>query len=856
MGRRPNSHRQPTNLASPHRDQAVSKADGQGGVQRKPTRSDDAPAASLSAASNFYPVLAVCGLLLLAVGLVFGQTIRHEFVNYDDDDYVYNNPQVSRGLGAEGICWAFTHSHNDNWHPLTWISLMLDCQLYGLNAGGYHLTNVLLHAATTVLLFLVLRAMTGRFWPSAVVAALFAVHPLHVESVAWVTERKDVLSGLFFVLTLGAYVGYVRHRFSWLRYLAVMVFLALGLMAKPMLVTLPFVLLLLDYWPLDRMALVPGERAPVLQGRRSGRFSLLARLVLEKVPLLALVVVSCAVTIWAQRQALGSAEYFPWSWRIGNALISYVAYLGQFFYPAGLAVLYLRVGLELPLWKVFGALLVLLGITGAVLLGRRRCPYLLMGWLWYLGTLVPVIGLVQVGSQTMADRYTYLTQIGLYIALAWGVADVCRSWAYRHWLCGIASASMLLVLTGCAWRQTSFWRESEVLWIHTLACTSQNSVAHSNLGRIVEGRGRVDEAIAQYRRAVEILPSYAPFHNDLGKALAGQGRLDEAMDHYRKSLEIQPDNAVVHATLGTALVSQGRLDEAIGHYRKSLEIQPNSAIIHTRLGIALASRGQLDEAVEHYRKSLEIQPRDAETHYNLAFALARLGRLDEAIAHYRKGLDVKPDDAEARYQLGLALQRQGKIDEALAQYRQAVKIKPGYAEARNNLGAALQSRGRIDEAIAEYRKALEIKPDYARVYYNLGTVLAGRGRFDEALAQFRRALEFKPNDADAQNNLAWLLATCPADSLRNGAAAIEHAQRANQLCGGGRADVLNTLAAAYAEAGRFPEAVAAARKALELAAQQNHRDWVDVLRARIALYEAGKPCRNSPISLQPTPTRP
>ncbi len=903
-----------------------------------------------------FQILAICALLALAVGLVFGQTVRHEFVNFDDNMYVYENPQVSRGLGAQGIAWVFTHSHGGNWHPLTGLSHMADCQLYGLNAGGHHLTNVLLHAAAAVLLFLVLWRMTGGFWPSALAAAVFAVHPLRVESVAWIAERKDVLSGLLFVLTLGAYVRYVRNPFSLGRYLLLLAVFALGLMAKPMLVTLPLVLLLLDYWPLGRMARAAADGS-VAGGERSNRFSVPLRLVREKLPLLLVAVVFCVVTFWLQGNASALNTHLSVWWRITNALVSYVTYLGQLFYPVGLAVFYPYPSGNPPVGKAIGALVVLACISVGVLACGRRCPYLLVGWLWYLGMLVPVIGLVQQGSQARADRFTYLPQIGLYVALAWGAADVCRSWPHRRWVCGAASALVLAVLMGCAWRQTSFWCDSQTLWTHALACTTGNTRAHYNLGVDLADRNRTDEAMAQYRKALEIKPDFAEAHNNLGSALIDQGRFDEAIDHCRKALETQPDNAIIHACLGRALVSGhrfeeaighyrkaleinpdyadayyflgvalahlgrldeaigryrksleiqpnsaivhtmlgialasrgqldeavehyrksleiqphdaethynlafalarlGRLDEAIGHYRKSLEIQPNSAIIHTRLGIALASRGQLDEAVEHYRKSLEIQPRDAETHYNLAFALARLGRLDEAIAHYRKGLDVKPDDAEARYQLGLALQRQGKIDEALAQYRQAVKIKPGYAEARNNLGAALQSRGRIDEAIAEYRKALEIKPDYARVYYNLGTVLAGRGRFDEALAQFRRALEFKPNDADAQNNLAWLLATCPADSLRNGAAAIEHAQRANQLCGGGRADVLNTLAAAYAEAGRFPEAVAAARKALELAAQQNHRDWVDVLRARIALYEAGKPYHQTSSTLHGPKTK-
>ena len=660
-------------------------------VPQVPVRSDAVLPVAASGARARWRVLAICSLLLLAVGLVFGQTIRHEFVNYDDGEYVYENPPVAHGLTAQGIAWAFTHSHSANWHPLTWISLMLDCQFYGLNAGGYHLTNVLLHAATAVLLFLVLRAMTGRMWPSALAAALFAVHPLRVESVAWVTERKDVLSGLFFVLTLGAYVGYVRHRFSWVRYLAVMVVFALGLMAKPLLVTLPFVLLLLDYWPLRRMSdgpllnrMSPHGNGGAFAGDASfsktelGRFSFPWRLVLEKVPLLALVLISCVLTVWAQREALESIEHFPLWWRMGNAAVSYVVYLGQFFCPLGLAVLYPRLDLDLPLWKVFGAVLVLMAITVAVVLWRRRCPYLLIGWFWYLGMLVPVIGLVQVGCAAVADRFTYLPQIGLCIALVWGVADLCRSWAYRHSVCGISGTLVLAILLGCAWRQTSFWCDSETLWTHALACTSQKYAAHNNLGNALANRRRFDEAMAQYQKALEVKPSDAETHNNLGVALAG--------------------------------------------------------------------RGQFHAALSHYRRAVEINPNFAEARNNLGFILARLGRFQEAPICYRQALTTRPNFSEVRGNLGIALAALGQFDEAIAQYQQALEIKPRYAEVHNNLGLALQARGRMDEAMTHFQQALAIKADFVQAHYNLGSAFAAQGRFDEAMAHYRKALDFATHD--------------------------------------------------------------------------------------------------------------
>ena len=389
-----------------------------------------------------FQVLAVCGLLFLAVALVFGQTVRHEFVTLDDDEYVYENPHVLHGLNLPGITWAFTQ-RNIYWGPTLWLSFMVDGQLYGPGPGGYHLSNVLLHAATAVLLFLVLRRMTGRLWPSALVAALFAVHPLRVESVAWVTERKDVLGGLFFVLTLGAYVGYARHRFSIARYAAVMVFFVLGVAAKPTLLTVPPLLLLLDYWPLGRVA-------------QSGRLSAFWRLTVEKVPLFLIMAACCTLFVSGQTKALTSAGQFSWSWRLGNAMISYVGYLGQSLYPAGLAVVYPRLGPSLPPGKLAAALLVLTAITAAALASRRRCPYFFIGWLWYLGMLVPTIGFVQFGVQTVADRFTYLPQIGLCIALAWGAADVFRRWPNRRWLYGIMSAVLLALLMGGAAHRRRF----------------------------------------------------------------------------------------------------------------------------------------------------------------------------------------------------------------------------------------------------------------------------------------------------------------------------------------------------------------------------------------------------------------
>jgi hypothetical protein len=511
--------------------------------------------------------------LLLAVGLVFGQSIDFGFVTEDDPSHVWQNPLVVPGFRVQGIIGAFTRSQANNWIPLTWISFMADVELYGLQPWGYHVTNVLLHAESAVFLFLVFRHMTGRFWPSAVVAAAFAVHPLRAESVAWITERKDVLSGLFFTLTLAAYAEYVRRGPSLARYLLVMVFFALGLMAKAMLVTLPAVLFLLDYWPLGRYSSAAGTT-----GQPPGRLSLGMRLAAEKLPLLALAAVCCVVTPLAQGQAVQSLEFIPFSARLTNAVVSYAVYLGHLFCPLGLAAYYPHPGITIPLWQVAGASLLLAGISMAVLFWRRECPFLLVGWLWYVGMLVPVIGVVQVGQQARADRYTYLPHIGLYLALAWVTADARRFWGRRRAACAVATSVVLAILIGGAWRQTSFWRNSESLWRHTLDCTSNNSFAHESLGVVLDRQCHFGEAAKQYRAILKFRPDNPraltrlawlratcpdPALRNAGEAIALAQRADKA--HGGK----EPGALDV---LAAAYAEAGRFTDALATARRALEL--------------------------------------------------------------------------------------------------------------------------------------------------------------------------------------------------------------------------------------------------------------------------------------------
>jgi tetratricopeptide (TPR) repeat protein len=719
------------------------------------------PPDSDNAASRF-TVLGLCVLLVLAVFLVFGQTLRYEFPNWDDDVYVYQNPVVQKGLTWEGFRWALIYGDIGHWHPLTWLSLMLDHQVYGLNLGAYHLTNVLLHAATAILLFLVLRRMTGLLWRSAFVAAVFAIHPLRVESVAWLAERKDVLSAFFFMLTLAAYVGYVRRPPSMIRYGAVVLCFVLGLLSKNMLVTMPFVLLLLDYWPLNRLSAFSPQ--------------ILLRRVAEKIPLFVLTAGSCVATALVPEKL--TAGRLSIGLRMENAVGSYITYLWQMIYPSGLACLYPNPTNDLPLWQVAGAAGLLLALSGAAWTLRRTHPWLVVGWFWYLGMMVPVIGMVQISYYAHADRYTYLPQIGLYLAIVWTARDLTISWRNGRQMLGVGALSVIVALMVCTWKQTSYWRTDEILWERALACTSGNYVAHNNLGYDLAHQGRTAEAIAHYQKALEINPDFAAAHNNLGTALLNQGRLEEASEHYHQALDKDPAFAEAHNNLGILLTKQGRTAEAIEEYRKAIELNPNRAEFYNNLGNLLATQGRTTEAVEQLQKALEVEPDYAKAHYNLADIFFAQGRWDEAIEHYQQALKQMPDSVHAHYQLGLALQ--------------------------------------------------------------------SRDRFAEAVAQLQKVLELDPKHIPAQNNLAWLLATCPDNSLRDGKRAVEVAQQAVQLSGGKSPEILDTLAAAYAEAGRFPEAVETARRASDLSTAQNNQPLAQVIQNQLKLFETHSPYREKP----------
>jgi len=634
----------------------------------------------MSRAATYY-AWGVCGCLLLAIWLIYAQTLDHALLGYDDSDFVFANPHVTPGLTVDGIRWAFTEGPYGEWYPLAPLSHMLDCQLFGLKAWGHHLTNVVLHAAASIALFLVLRRMTDELWPSAFVAAIFAVHPQHVESVAWVAERRDVLSGLFFMLTIAAYLGYVRHGRPVTRYLLVALLFALGLMAKPMLVTLPPLLLLLDFWPLGRIGAASDTPEWTQKLERPGTLWL----VVEKLPLLALAAADCLMTL---RTHVTGGVALAWPERIGNAAVSCVTYVVQLFHPVDLVAFYPTPEGGPPAWKAIGAIALLAAVSAAAVIWRRRCPYLFVGWFWYLGMLSPVLGLIKVSDHVMADRYMYLPSIGLSIALAWGAARLVAGSPERRWALGASAVLAIALLVACADWQTSNWLDDETLWRHALACTPDNVKAEQNLAEALDRQGRRDEAIAYCRLATQHAIDCWPFNG-----------------------------------LGALLAREGKLDEAVAQYRQALAKNPDAYLVHVNLGAALARQEQFDEAKQHFDRALEINPRGIDACVSLSHLLIYQKKFDEARAALERAIAIDPYSSTARNDLGSAFFLEGKIDESIPHYEAALALDPRFVLAHNNLASALAARGRAKEAIGHYRRALELDPSNSEAHVELDKLL-------------------------------------------------------------------------------------------------------------------------------------
>lgn len=835
-------------------------------------------------------------LLLAGITVALYWPATHcDFIHFDDQAYVTENAQVQQGLTWAGIEWAFTHAVSSNWHPLTLLSHMLDCQLFGLRPWGHHLTSLLFHALNTVLVFLLLRRLTNSVWRSAAVAALFGWHPLHVQSVAWVSERKDVLSTFFFLLSLLAYVRYAQESSdrqsnvrpksaSFIFYALSLGAFVLGLMSKVMLVTLPCVLLLLDYWPLKR-------------------FPLSRRLVMEKVPFFSLAVAASAVALVVQGHggAMATMDTLSLGDRLGNALISYCRYLEKLFWPADLAIFYPH-PFSWPLGDVVLAAVFLSGVSALFFWRRKSQPWLLMGWLWFLGTLVPVIGLVQVGEQSMADRYTYIPSIGLFVLVVWGAYESCQRWrqpakAPARLSPGVArkrggagdartvSGGVLPVLSvagGLALfvcclltrQQLSYWRNSDSLFRQALKVTGNNSWALSNLGDVAFNEGRAGEAINYYQQALSLKPAAADLHNNLGVALLAEGQTDQAITEAEEALRLNPNYAAAYLSLGNALAKKGQMDEAIARLQAGIRLEPANADGYMDLGVALLKQGRMEEAISELHTAMGLKPATAELHDDLGIALLAQGRPDEAIIEFQQSIQLKPDFVSAHLDLGSAFIKKGQIEQAIPEFQEAVRLKPSDDSGHIDLGVARMSQGRLDEAINELLTAVQLKPDDSKAHHTLAVAYLRKGQLDIAILQLQETLRLNPDNLAAKsdlagvlklvnesgvkilnpgalNNLAWSFATNPDAANRDGASAVKLAEAACQQTQYQQTIMVGTLAAAYAEAGRYDDAISTAQKACALAREHGETNLLARNQELLALYQTHQPCRE-PASASPT----
>jgi tetratricopeptide (TPR) repeat protein len=745
-------------------------------------------------------LVCVAGGLFAGTAFLYWPACEHGFVNYDDDAYVTDNPEVLGGLRAGGMLWALTSNHASNWHPLTWWSLQCDAALFGSGPRGFHRTNVLFHSANAVLLLLALHALTGSVWRAAIVAFFFAVHPQHVESVAWVSERKDVLSTFFFLLTLLIYSWYVAAP-SVSRMVAVAGTMALGLAAKPMLVTLPCVLLLLDFWPLRRVPL-PGQAS-------DGWWQTFRPVLIEKLPLFALAALAAGLTLSAQTTALQSLHFVALPDRVANGLVSYVAYLGQTIYPTGLAVCYPHPRGSWMEWQIVGALVVLAALTGLAFWQAPLRPYLLVGWLWYLGTLVPVIGLVQVGEQSRADRYMYLPHIGLFVACVWWVAEISGS---RGWLRTAMAGAAIGILAGAALLtrdQIALWRDSRTLWEHALAVTKDNYTAEAHLADLALKAGDKATAAARVERFLQMQPI----------AEWEQG-------------------------LAELLVELNRPAEAIAHYKKAVALKPERVNWQIRLAGLLFDLGQLGQARDEYAKVVRLDPGAREAYVNLGRLSVRQGKLEEAASYFAHVAGAgEPKNADAVLKLGHALAQEGSYEEAAAMYTRALQLDPGHAAAHYGRGNMSATRRKWAEAVTDYREAIRLAPKAPSYRFALAHALDRAGRPADAEREYASAMELATDWPERVSRSAWQLATDPDPAHRLGPRAVLLAEQASEARRGRSAELLDVLAASYAEVGRWEEAVAVADRGATTAQAGGRSDLAVQIRSRRDLYKERKPYR-------------
>ena len=682
--------------------------------------------------SKKVPEIVICLSLVVTTIVVFGQIINHDFVYFDDNVYVIENKHVKAGLGAKSALWALSTTHAEFWHPLTWLSLMLDTQLFGFNPSGYLFTNLLLHVCSTLLIFAFFNRTSGKLWQSGFVAALFALHPLHVESVAWIAQRKDVLSTFFWMLTMVTYFYFVQQP-ALMRYLLVLLFFSMGLMAKPMLITLPFVLLLMDFWPLRRLRC---SESPKLSIRS------VFPLVQEKIPLFIIAAASSFVTFFAQQAGGGlkSLKAVPLIDRIINALVSYISYLGKMIWPQNLTCFYPYHG-EFPWWQSSGSLMLLVLISVAAIKSTQRHPYFITGWLWYLGTLVPVIGFVKIGDFSMADRYTYVPIIGIFVVIAWGVPDLLKRWRHRKPALTVFAIVVLFSLMVATWTQVGLWKSSYTLFEHCLKVTSNNYLAHNSFALALKRQGNTSEAVQHFREALRINPRYAKSHYNLANTLEEQGKTAEAIKHHSEALRIDPNISGAHNNLGIILEKQGNINDAIDHFRMSLRINADDEIAHYNLGNALAQIGDFDGAEKHYHETLRINPDNADAHYNLGIVFEKQGKMDDAIKMILISTNINPDFAEAYYSLGNLMVKKGRIADAIMHYQKARSIQPDNIEVLNNLAFVYAIQKDYENAVLTLKKLTALQPDNSKTYYNLASLYALQNNVEESIKWLRSAID-------------------------------------------------------------------------------------------------------------------
>ncbi len=744
-----------------------------------------------------YGLIAICCVLFFGTLLLFDRTLPNGFLDLDDPDYVTQNAHVQHGLTADGLRWAFTSGDSANWHPLTWVSLMLDAQCYGNFAGGFHFTNNLLHALNAVLAFLVLWKWTRATWPSAICAALFAWHPLRVESVAWIAERKDVLSGLFFWLTLLAYTNYVEQRKapgskSIIFYAVGLLLFACGLMSKPMLVTVPFLLLLLDFWPLQRLAI--GDKWPVM-----------LKLALEKIPFFTLSAISCVITFFVQKNWGAVVESQSAGERLANAVVAIVRYAGNFFWPAGLAIVY-PLPQHQPLPLVIASAALVMGVSVLAICQMRQRPWLFAGWFWFVGMLVPVIGVVQVGLQAMADRYTYLPLVGLQIALVWTLREL-RLPAFLK----VAGASG--ALAGCAALtagQIAFWKSPQTLYEHTLAVTKNNYLAECYLGTTLLNSNRFEAAEVCFRRAIELKPDFNDAYFKLGTTLADDNKTDEALATYRQLHAINPHYALADYNIGILLLGENHAAEAIPEFESALEKKKDYVPAFVALGTAEARLQKPDAAIGYFEKALALKPDNAVAEYNLANTLTDLHREREALPHYQKALALDPEFEDAQCNYANVLGTLGESADALEHFRRALLLNPKNEDACLGLAATFEDLKEIPEATTGYERVLSLDPGNAEAHFSLATIWLNENRCTGALKHFQAAAKIQP-----KNDSAFLGAGLAEEKLGRGDAAIADYRHAVAIAPD-NVQAHCCLGIALRRAGKFSDAIVEEEIALRL----------------------------------------